>query len=64
MLSVPDEDTLALYAAKAAERGLRRTIFREPDYNNEITAIVIEPGEAASRLCSTLPLALREGVAA
>jgi hypothetical protein len=34
-------------------------VFREPDINNEITAIAVEPSEKSRKLCSNLPLALK-----
>jgi peptidyl-tRNA hydrolase len=60
VLAAADEDALTTLASTAWERGLRYSIFTEPDLGDAITAVVIEPGEAASRLCSNLPLALRE----
>lgn len=59
IVSVPDEDALLDLITEASRRGLRRVAVREPDINNEATAVAIEPGEAASRLCASLPLALR-----
>ena len=58
-LSVPTETDLAMLCDKAETRGIKYSIFREPDIDNEITAIVLEPGEQSKRLCSNLPLALR-----
>jgi hypothetical protein len=39
---------------------LRFSIFREPDFDNQVTAIAIEPGENGKKFCSSLPLALKE----
>lgn len=60
VLAAADESELITYLDRAASRGLKTTVFREPDLNDEVTAIVIEPGEEARRLCANLPLALRE----
>lgn len=60
VLAAPDEAALASLAARAFESGIRFSIFREPDLDNEITGIVLEAGPVAQRLCSSLPLALRE----
>ncbi len=60
VLACADEAELLSLAERAAERMLCYTVFREPDIGNEITAIVIEPGDETSRLLSNLPLALRE----
>jgi hypothetical protein len=35
-------------------------VFIEPDFENQITAVCIEPSEKARKLFSHLPLALRE----
>ena len=61
-VSVPDEQALLDLANAAGRHGLRNALVREPDYGNEATAIAIEPGpnNAAQRLCSSLPTALRE----
>jgi len=45
---------------KAEERGLQISQFREPDMNNALTAITLEPGDRSRRLCRGLGLALPE----
>lgn len=57
--SVPDEVYLADLAGEAFRRGISRIIVREPDVNNEITAIALAPGPWSRRLCASLPLALK-----
>jgi hypothetical protein len=37
-------------------RGIKYSIFREPDINNQITAITLEPSEASMKLTSSFPL--------
>jgi peptidyl-tRNA hydrolase len=59
IVSVPDEDALAQLAGAAVEEGIVRSIFREPDLDNSITAVAFEPGVVAQRLCAQLPLALK-----
>lgn len=60
VVSVPDEAALAELAAHAVEEGIVRTIVREPDLDNAITAVALQPGSEARRLCAEMPLALRE----
>lgn len=64
VVAVEDEDSLLNLAATAIERGLVIQVVREPDLDDAVTAIAIEPGDPARRLCSALPLALREKVMA
>lgn len=59
ILSVADEPALLALLAKADERKLRCSSFREPDLDGQLTAIAIEPGLATRKLCSGLPLALK-----
>ena len=60
VVAVPDELALADIAAAAVEEGICRSIFREPDLDNTITAVALQPSEEAQKLCARLPLALRE----
>lgn len=60
VVAVPDELALAELATVSIEEGIVRSVFREPDLGNTITAVALEPGSTAQRLCAQLPLALRE----
>ena len=60
VVAVPDEAALAELAACAVEEGIARTIVREPDLSNTITAVALQPGPEARRLCAEMPLALKE----
>lgn len=60
IVSVPDEDALLDLISAAARKGIGHVAVREPDINDEVTACVFTPGEAARRFCSSLPLALRD----
>ena len=58
-LSVSNEDELGRLIRKATDLGIRFSVFREPDINDQITAIALEPGVLSKKLCSSLKLALR-----
>lgn len=60
MLSAKDEAELHKLTARAEKKGVRYSLFREPDLNNQITALAIEPGDKGRRFCSSLPLAFKE----
>lgn len=59
-VSVPDEESLLDLITDASRRGIPRAAVREPDLQNEATAVALAPGNQARRLCANLPLALRE----
>ena len=59
-LTVENEQDLINLASKAILMGIKHTIFREPDINNEITAIAFEPSEASRKLTSNCPLLGKE----
>ena len=59
LLSVSDEKELMSLAEQATAHEISFSIFREPDIDNEITAIALAPGPKSKKLCSRLPLALR-----
>jgi peptidyl-tRNA hydrolase len=58
LLAVPDEPALEDLVVQAEQQGLRCARFREPDLGDALTAVAIEPGDVARRLCRRLPLAL------
>ncbi len=58
-VSVRDENELKKLANKCSARDLRFFVFKEPDINNEITAIAIEPSEMTQKLISNYPLTLK-----
>jgi len=59
LLSVSDEEEIIKLMEKAIIKDIKFSIFREPDLDNQITAIVLEPGIKSRKLCSCLKLALR-----
>lgn len=60
LLAVPNEDQLKFLVRQLSEAGIKHSIFIEPDIDNQITAIAIQPSEAACKLCSSFPLALKQ----
>jgi hypothetical protein len=59
-LTVSDEQALINLISKAILTGIKHTIFREPDIDNQITAVAFEPSDAAKRLTSSCPLLGKE----
>lgn len=59
-LSVATEKDLHALIQKLNDKGIKYSVFKEPDVDNRITAIAIEPGEASSKLTSSIPCALKE----
>lgn len=59
-LSARDEQHLEGLIFKSERKGIKISVFREPDIDNEITAIAFEPSKESSKLLSNLPLALKE----
>jgi peptidyl-tRNA hydrolase len=60
VVAVPDEGALMDLITAARAAGVSDYGVREPDLDDTITAVALEPGRGARRLCSQLPLALRE----
>lgn len=56
IVSVPDETALISLASRALAEDVTFSLWSEPDLNGERTALCLEPGDAARRLCSNLPL--------
>jgi len=59
-LAVQNEQELVNLINKASEKEIKFSVFREPDIDNQITAIALEPGLLSKKLCSNLRLALRK----
>lgn len=60
IVSVPDEDALLDLITAVSSAGLVRSAIREPDLNNQATAVAIQPGPQARRICSRFPLCQRD----
>lgn len=59
VVTAADEAELAGVLERAAGADIERVAVREPDLHDELTAVVLEPGPVARRICACLPLALR-----
>lgn len=60
IVTVSDEGSLEDLAFRAAQQTLPHSRWREPDRDNELTAVAIAPGRGARLLCANLPLLGRE----
>ena len=60
VLSVKDESDLIKLSTKLSCENINFSSFTEPDINNQVTAICIEPCDRSRRICSNFPLALKE----
>ncbi len=60
LLAAKDEEELNKLIEKAKEKGIKFVAFYEPDIDNQLTAVCFEPTDAARRLTSSIPLALKE----
>jgi hypothetical protein len=59
-LSVANEQELCQLIERARQLDIKISVFREPDIDNQITAIALEPGARSKKLCGDLTLALKE----
>ena len=59
-LTVADEQELIKLTSKAILSGIKHTVFREPDLNNQITAVAFEASDEARKLTSSYPLLGKE----
>lgn len=60
MLAVANEQELHCLIIKAQEQGIKCSVFREPDIDNQVTAIALGAGRKSKKLCSSLQLALKD----
>ena len=59
-LSVENEEELKQLIQKFINYDLQHVVFIEPDIDNQITAVCVEPSILSRKLTSNLPLALKE----
>ena len=59
ILEVNSEQDLIDLLEISKKHNIASSLFKEPDLNNSLTAIALEPGLISKKICSKLPLALR-----
>ena len=60
LLSVRDEFELHRLIFKLKKSNLNFSIFTEPDIDNQVTSVCIEPSDKTKKITSSLPLMLDE----
>lgn len=60
LLTVADEPELIKLIHKAESLNIKHSVFREPDLDNQITAVAFEPSDEAKRITSSCPLLGKE----
>ncbi len=58
VLNVKDEDELFNLSVSADKLNIKQAEYREPDIENQLACIVLEPGKPTKKLCQNLKLAL------
>jgi peptidyl-tRNA hydrolase len=58
VLQIENENRLQELLQSAKEKGIRCVSFREPDIEDQLTAICLEPNDISRKLCQPLKLAL------
>ena len=59
-LGAKDENHLKELIKLADGKGIKMSVFIEPDLDNQITSITLEPCEAARKMTSSLPKIMKE----
>lgn len=60
IVTVPNEAQLYMLESMALSLGIKHSLVREPDMGDEATAIALEAGSMARKLCAQLPCAGKE----
>lgn len=59
LLAAKDIEQLSLIKTILENNNLKVSVFYEPDLDNAMTAIAVEPSDMSRKLLANLPLALR-----
>lgn len=60
VLQCKDETELLKLVERADTKGVKFSVFFEPDMDNQMTAVALEPGIVSKKLCSNFRLALKD----
>lgn len=60
LLSAKDENHLKEIILDCHKHNIKHSVFTEPDIDNQITSVAIEPGEKTRKITSRLPLLLKQ----
>lgn len=60
LLELKDEKQLKLLSRRCEELNLAHTVFREPDIQNQVTAVAIEPSLLTKKLVAKIPLLFKD----
>ena len=60
ILEIENEAALTKLWERSVQNNIRGSCFKEPDYENSLTAIALAPCPQSKKLCSHLKLALKE----
>lgn len=59
LLALKNEYELISFISKLQQNQIKYSIFREPDINNQLTSVCIEPSELTRKLTSNIPIMLK-----
>ena len=62
-VTVPSEFHLEKLIRKAQQRNIKYSAFKEPDIDNQITSVALEPCDETRKITSSFPLMLKNTVA-
>lgn len=60
VLHAEDENHLNKLIITCVKKEILFSVFEEPFFDNQITAIAVQPGSYGRKICSSLPIAFRE----
>lgn len=61
LVGIPTGHDLNKFINTLSDKGVRHSVFVEPDIDNEVTSVALEPNITSQKLCSNFPLLLKKG---